>query len=97
MNSIEIQELLNKLSNNEKPNIIDIRSPYEYKLSHIPTARNIDKNLLLNTPNQYLNKQETYYIYCQSGHTSKLLVDRLNNFGFSTVNITGGYNNYLLR
>ncbi len=95
MKSINIEELLYLLEK-QPLNIIDIRSNYEYSLSKIPTAKNIDKFLLLNAPNQYLDKNQIYYIYCQSGHTSELLVNRLNNLGYKTVNIIGGYNNYLL-
>lgn len=97
MNSIDIQELMSKLSKKESLNIIDIRSNFEYQLGKIPTAINIDKYLLLNVPEKYLSKEKTYYIYCQSGTTSNQLVNKLNNIGYKTVNINGGYNNYLLR
>ena len=52
---------------------------------------------LLIRPEKYLFKNEIYYIYCQSGHSSNNLVQMLNDKGYHTVNITGGYNNYLLR
>lgn len=97
MNSIDIQELLSKLYLKEPLNIIDIRSNFEFQLGKIPTAINIDKYLLLNSPEKYLSKGKTYYIYCQSGSTSNQLVTKLNNLGYKTVNINGGYNNYLLR
>lgn len=96
MDVIEINNLLTKLEK-EPLNIIDIRTNYEYLNSHIPTAKNIDKNILLMYPNKYLNKEETYYIYCQSGHSSNNLVKILNTKGYNTVNIIGGFNNYLLR
>lgn len=97
MNSIEIPEFLNLLYSNKPLNILDIRSPYEYQLNKIPTAKNINKLFLEQSPEKYLNKNETYYIYCQSGTTSKNLVNKLNTLGYKTVNITGGFNNYLLR
>ena len=96
MRSIDIEKFL-QILNNKPINIIDIRTNYEYLIDRIPTARNIDKNILKNTPEKYLNKNEIYYIYCQSGHTSKSIVEYLNNRGYQTVNINGGYNNYLLR
>lgn len=97
MNSIEITEFLKLLYSNKQLNIIDIRTNYEYQLNRIPTSKNIDKNILEKTPEKYLTKNETYYIYCQSGATSKLLVNKLNLLGYKTVNISGGFNNYLLR
>lgn len=96
MNSISVDGLLQKL-NRESLNIIDIRSHYEYLLGKIPTSINIDKILLLQTPQTYLDKEKTYYIYCQSGHSSNNIVIKLNSLGYHTVNIVGGYNNYLLR
>ena len=75
--------------------IIDIRSKYKYDLGHIPNAINIDSIDLLSNPNKYLKKGTKYYIYCQSGHTSKMVVDKLNNLGYNTVNIPGGYNLYI--
>lgn len=96
MNSIDITKLMVMLE--KKPlNVIDIRTNYEYLNGHIPTAKNIDKNVLVMYPNKYLNKEDTYYIYCQSGHSSNNIVKMLNSKGYNTVNIQGGYNNYLLR
>ena len=95
MNNITIIELLNKLSK-ENLNIIDIRNNYNYQLGHIPTATNINKILLKSNPEDYLEKSKTYYIYCESGHTSINVVNTLNKLGYNTVNITGGYHNYLL-
>lgn len=97
MNSIEIDEIISMLYKNKPINIIDIRPNYQYQLSRIPTAKNIDAFLLENTPEKYLDKNKIYYIYCQSGYTSKQLVNKLNNMGYNTVNINGGFNNYLLR
>lgn len=78
-------------------NIIDIRSKREFDLRHIPGAINIEYLELLSNPNKYLNKNNTYYLYCSSGYTSKMVVNKLNTLGYNTVNIDGGFNNYLLR
>ena len=77
--------------------IIDIRSKSKYDISHIPGAINIDSLDLLNNPGRYLNMNDTYYIYCTSGYTSDGVVHKLNRLGYNTVNIDGGFNNYLLR
>ena len=95
MNSIEIDKLKQKMEK-ESLNIIDIRAPYEYINGKIPTAINIDKILLTAMPERYLDKQKTYYIYCQSGYSSGNLAVKLNRLGYNVINITGGYNNYLL-
>lgn len=73
-------------------NIIDIRSRNDYLLGHIDDSINIPYMELFNNYSKYLNKSDTYYIYCSSGNTSKRLVDYLNSIGYHTVNIEGGYN-----
>ena len=72
--------------------IIDIRNRGEYLLGHIDNAINIEKNTLLSNYGKYLNKSDTYYIYCNSGISSKRVVEYLNSLGYNTVNIDGGYN-----
>ena len=92
MNSISIKELVNK----QDITIIDIRPNYEYQYGTIPTAINIPAIKLISNPTKYLEKNKTYYILCQSGRQSIDIVKTLNIQGFNTVNIIGGYNNYLL-
>ena len=93
MHSINIEELLNK----NNINIIDIRNNSRYNSGHIPGSINIPEvNLTLN-PSKYLNKNDTYYIYCEHGSRASFVVNLLNSVGYNCVNINGGYNNYLLR
>ena len=78
-------------------NIIDIRSRDKYNIDHIPGAINIESFELMNNPSKYLNKSDIYYLYCTSGYTSSIVSNKLNMLGYNTVNIDGGFNNYLLR
>lgn len=96
MKFINIESLIKKLEQ-EQLNIIDIRTNLEYQYGRIPTAINIDKFILIKTPEKYLQKDKTYYIYCNSGISSNRVVEILNQKGYNAVNINGGYNNYLLR
>ena len=77
-----------------KINIIDIRDNYLYRLGSIPTSKNIPMNYLLILPEQYLNKTDTYYIYCTQGLQSAKLCEKLTKSGYKVVNILGGYNGY---
>ncbi len=77
-------------------NIIDIRAKFDYDAGHIKDAINIREDLLLNNPGYYLNKKEIYYLYCDTGHRSKLVSNKLNALGYKTLNIEGGYKNYLI-
>lgn len=77
-------------------NIIDIRSIERYNNNHIPTAKNIPQEKLLINPNKYLNKNDTYYIYCQKGKSSVNIAMILEKQGFKIVNIEGGYERWIL-
>lgn len=79
---------------NKPIQIIDIRDNYQYQLGKIPTAKNIPMNFLLTVPENYLNKQDTYYLYCEFGSRSKRACQELNDMGYHTINILGGYQEY---
>ena len=74
--------------------IIDIRDNYQYNLGNIPTSKNVPANFLTTNPNVYLNFEDTYYIYCEFGNTSKKVCDELKRKGYNVVNVIGGYNEY---
>lgn len=76
--------------------IIDIRNVNKYNMNHIPNAINISEFDLTYNHSHYLNKVDTYYLYCDSGFRSKKLVSYLCSLGYKCVNIEGGFNNYLL-
>lgn len=77
--------------------IIDIRDNYQFNMGSIPTSINIPTNFLLTNPDIYLNKNSTYYLYCEYGTTSKKVCNQLSNKGFNVVNILGGFSEYKLK
>lgn len=87
---------INKLLNLSNTNIIDVRSIENFNSNHIPGAKNISMESLLLNPNKYLNKYDTYYIYCQKGSRSKKICEILFRLGYKTVNILGGYEAWIL-
>lgn len=92
IDNISILEL-KKLKN---INIIDIRNIEKYNNGHIDNSINIPLNNLLINFNKYLYKDKRYYIYCQMGVQSRKLCKILKNNGFDVVNITGGYEAWVL-
>ena len=84
---------LKKLNN---PNIIDIRSIEKYNSKHIMNSINIQVNQLLINPQKYLEKSKKYYIYCQKGIQSRKLCSILVNQGYNIVNVSGGYESWIL-
>ena len=91
MDSISVIDL-SKINN---PIIIDIRNNYYYNMGHIDGAINIPYYNLLNNYNHYLDKNNTYYIYCDKGDQSLEIAKRLSSFGYHMFNIIGGYQEYL--
>ena len=91
MNRITVSELKSLIPG---VRIIDIRDNYKYSLGNIPTSKNIPANFLLTNPDNYLNKEDIYYIYCDFGNTSARVCDALKRKGYKVVNILGGYNEY---
>ena len=63
---ITLQELIHK----NNPIIIDIRNENEFLMGTIPSSKNIPAIKLEISPEKYLNKSETYYIFCNNGKTS---------------------------
>lgn len=77
--------------------IIDIRDNYQFNLGSIPTSINIPMNFLLNNPDSYLTKNDTYYIYCEYGSRSKTTCNELTKKGYNVVNVLGGFSEYKLK
>ena len=59
MKEIDIKSIINDL---DSLNIIDIRDNYLYNIGSIPHSKNIPMNFLIMNPDNYLNKNDTYYI-----------------------------------
>lgn len=75
-------------------NIIDIRNYSDYELGHIFNAKNIPMNELLINRDKYLNKNETYFIYCSFGNKSRKTCELLDNLGYDVINVLGGYDSF---
>lgn len=77
-------------------NLIDIRSIEKYNNKHIMNAINIPLEQLLIKPQKYLDKNKKYYIYCQKGIQSRKLCSILVSMEYNVVNVTGGYESWIL-
>lgn len=91
--AISLEEVLSL----DNPIIVDVRDNYSYSLGHIPKSINIAYYNLLANYSHYLNKENTYCLYCDYGKQSEEISERLNSFGYKTHNIIGGYEKYLER
>jgi len=94
ISNISVLELKRKIGT---VNIIDIRNNQNYNNNHIPGAINIPTEKLLINPKQYLKSNNIYYIYCQKGISSPKVCQILNRMGYHTINITGGYEEWIIQ
>ena len=78
------------------PKVIDIRPTQKYNDNHIPNSINVEYSKLVGNPEKYINKNDTYYIYCQKGVLSKRTVIFLRSMGYNVIDIIGGYEGYIL-
>ena len=67
--------------------IIDVSEKYIYDQNHIQGSVNIPYTELLNNYRKYLNKKESYYLYCKSGKLSKRAVMVLSSLGYNVFNL----------
>lgn len=93
ISSISISELL-KMEFHQ--NLIDIRTTQSYNNNHIPGAIHIPFEELLAKAKHYLDPKVQYYIYCQKGTKSVKLCQILNQLGYHTTSIAGGYESWIL-
>lgn len=67
--------------------LIDIEPKEIYNQHHQDGAINIPYETLLYNRDKLLNKNETYYIYCQGGRKSKRAVNLLELYGFKVIQV----------
>lgn len=73
--------------------LVDVRTPEEFKEGHIKGAKNIDffsEDFM--TQFETLDKTEPVYIYCRSGNRSAKAAKKLSEAGFKMIiDLQGGY------
>lgn len=83
--SISTIELEQKLKENIQ--LIDVRTPGEFRRGHIKNAKNVP----LNGIGQFTPiTDKKVYVICHSGVRSKLAAKKLKKKGYDVVNIRGG-------
>ena len=81
---------------NKKIQLVDVRTPREYKASHIKGAKNIDFYAgSFKTEFNKLNKNKPVYIYCRTGSRSRHASNKLYDMGFKEIyDLKGGIVRY---
>ena len=91
--NITVEDLKVVLANEDKVQLLDVRTPKEWEEGAIEnsikidiTAGDFEKKAL-----EKLDKSQPVYIYCRSGGRSRLASEMLLEKGFQPYNIVGGY------
>jgi peroxiredoxin family protein/rhodanese-related sulfurtransferase/TusA-related sulfurtransferase len=75
--------------------LLDVRTPLEFDLGHIPGSVNYQLDELRNNLDKLPAKDTPIYVTCQVGHRGYLAVRILQENGFTNVfNVDGGYRLY---
>ncbi|MCD0473779.1 thioredoxin domain-containing protein [Flavobacterium sp. EDS] len=83
---IEPTAFAEKLSTNQNPQILDVRTPEEFASEHIESAVNVnwnDKDFA--TKAATFDKSKPVFIYCLSGGRSKKASQKLQELGFTNI------------
>jgi len=85
----QVEELLRK----KGLKVLDVRTPMEFKMGHIPGATNIDiTDSAFTAKIEKLNKKTPYLIYCRSGVKSMSAARYMSKSGFEELyNLKGGF------
>ena len=78
----------------KKVQLVDVRTPREYKGGHISKAINIDlfQGGSFKQAFEKLDKSKPVYLYCRSGSRSKKAAQKVLDMGFEKVyDLKGGY------
>ena len=74
--------------------LLDVRSPWEYQMGHIPQSRNLPLQQIAAAPQVLPQKDTPLYVYCQSGGRSHEAAKTLERMGYTNVTDIGGIADY---
>jgi thioredoxin len=85
-NNLSIEDFDQSMASSSNPQLIDVRTPEEYKNGHLKEALNVDWNsnefdYMINA----LDKNQPVYVYCLSGARSASAAEKMRNSGFKEV------------
>lgn len=89
MKEVKRNYIEQKIKNNEKPNIIDVREADELEVKKMSEAKHIPIGDISDRLDEF-NKDETYHIICERGNRSGKVVEYLENNGYDAVNVVDG-------
>lgn len=81
---------LKEILQNPASVLIDVRSPMEYNMDHIPGAKNIPLDQIPSRIDEFKKKSQPIVCYCRSGARSGMAVSMLSQQGMNDLYNGGG-------
>ncbi len=91
---VDVESVLTAASD-QRPFLLDVRTPQEFSAGHLPDAVNISVDELRSRMHE-LPRDREIAAYCQVGQRGYLATRILRQAGFNAANIGGGYKTYKL-
>ena len=89
--SIRVDQLVEKLKENPGLNILDVRKESEFLSEHVLTAENMPLDYI-NDHLAELDKTKTYYVHCAGGYRSMIFNSILKARGYDNlIDVQGGF------
>lgn len=91
--SVSPEQLAKLRNNGQKVDLIDVRTPVEFKEVHIDFARNVPLDQLTPgavTAGRVAGESSPIYVVCRSGSRGKQACEKLAAAGLNVVNVEGG-------
>lgn len=90
--SISPQELSQRRMGGQTIDLIDVRTPAEFREVHVDFARNVPLDRLDSqaVKSQHSGADQPLYVICRSGSRGKQACDKLAAAGLNVVNVEGG-------
>src|SRR5512133_2617411 len=89
VSDVSSTEAQKKLAQKQKPFLLDVRQPEEFRSGHIPGAKLIPLGDLRSRMNE-LPKSQEILVVCHSGNRSLSATRQLASAGYNVVNLRGG-------
>ncbi len=89
MQEITVEELKEKIDNNEDFQLIDVREPFEYEVSNLGGENIPLAGVLIEA--EKISKDKPVYVHCRSGKRSAVAIMQLEQQGYTNLsNVKGG-------
>jgi len=94
---ITVQELKERLANNQHLYLIDVREENEFAQGFIAKALHLSKGVIERDIEKYItNSDAEIVVYCSGGYRSALVADNLQKMGYTNVvSVSGGLTAWL--